>query len=121
LLRRFRQRDRATPVLFLTARDAVSDRVRGLDGGADDYLCKPFAFEELLARVRSLTRRHDQRQSLTLSHADVRVDLASHRAERGGRRLDLTAKEQALLVLFLRHAGEVLSRTRIYEQVWDER
>jgi two-component system copper resistance phosphate regulon response regulator CusR len=121
VLKRYRADGGAAPVLFLTARDAVSDRVRGLDGGADDYLCKPFAFEELLARVRSLTRRHDQRQSLVLSHADVRVDLASHRAERGGHRLDLTAKEQALLVLFLRHPGEVLSRTRIYEQVWDER
>jgi two-component system copper resistance phosphate regulon response regulator CusR len=121
VLRRYRQQNGDATVLFLTARDAISDRVRGLDGGADDYLCKPFAFEELLARVRSLTRRHDHRHNLTLSHADVRVDLASQRAERGGRRLDLTAKEQALLVLFLRHAGEVLSRTRIYEQVWDER
>src|SRR5206468_1051897 len=118
---RYRADGGAATVLFLTARDAVSDRVRGLDGGADDYLCKPFAFEELLARVRSLTRRHDQRQSLILSHADIRLDLAAHRAERAGHRLDLTAKEQALLVLFLRHPDEVLSRTRIYEQVWDER
>jgi two-component system copper resistance phosphate regulon response regulator CusR len=121
VLRRYRQEGGAATVLFLTARDAISDRVRGLDGGADDYLCKPFAYEELLARVRSLTRRHDGRQSLLLTSADVCVDLASQRAERGGRRLDLTAKEQALLVLFLRHSGEVLSRTRIYEQVWDER
>ena len=121
LLRRFRQEGRAAPVLFLTARDAVSDRVRGLDGGADDYLCKPFAFEELLARVRSLTRRYDKRQSLTLMYDDLSIDLATHRAERAGRRLDLTAKEQALLVLFLRHPGEVLTRTRIYEQVWEER
>jgi two-component system copper resistance phosphate regulon response regulator CusR len=121
VLRRYRQEGGSATVLFLTARDAISDRVRGLDGGADDYLCKPFAFEELLARVRSLTRRHDQRQTLLLSYADVSVDLASQRAERGGRRLDLTAKEQALLVLFLRHPGEVLSRTRIYEQVWEDR
>lgn len=121
LLRRFRQEGGAAPVLFLTARDAVSDRVKGLDCGADDYLCKPFAFEELLARVRSLTRRHDKRQSLVLIHDDLSVDLATQRAERAGRRLDLTAKEQALLVLFLRHPGEVLTRTRIYEQVWEDR
>ena len=120
LLRRFRQRDRATPVLFLTARDAVSDRVRGLDGGADDYLCKPFAFEELLARVRALARRRDAAGTVLASHG-VRLDLATQRAERDGRPLDLTAKEQALLLFFLRHPGEVLSRTRIYEQVWDDR
>ncbi|HBI41285.1 MAG TPA: DNA-binding response regulator [Planctomycetales bacterium] len=121
LLRRFRQEGGVTPVLFLTARDAVSDRVRGLDAGADDYLCKPFAFEQLLARVRSLTRRHDKRHSLVLIYDDLSVDLATQRAERAGRRLDLTAKEQALLVLFLRHPGEVLTRTRIYEQVWEDR
>src|SRR5947209_1090425 len=121
VLKRYRQKGGSATVLFLTARDAISDRVRGLDGGADDYLCKPFAFEELLARVRSLTRRHDQRTDTALSHAGVRIDLATHRAERDGHRLDLTAKEQALLVFFLRRPGEVLSRTRIYEHVWDER
>jgi two-component system copper resistance phosphate regulon response regulator CusR len=120
LLRRFRQRDRSTPVLFLTARDAVSDRVRGLDSGADDYLTKPFAFEELLARVRALVRRHDQAATVLASHG-VCLDLATQRAERDGRPLDLTAKEQTLLLFFLRHPGEVLSRTRIYEHVWDER
>jgi two-component system copper resistance phosphate regulon response regulator CusR len=120
LLRRFRQHNRQTPVLFLTARDAVSDRVRGLDSGADDYLCKPFAFEELLARLRSLLRRGERGQSLELTHEDVRLNLATQRAERAGRPLDLTAKEQALLLFFLRHPGEVLSRTRIYEHVWDE-
>jgi two-component system copper resistance phosphate regulon response regulator CusR len=120
LLRRFRQRDRSTPVLFLTARDAVSDRVRGLDSGADDYLCKPFSFEELLARVRALARRRDGAATVLASHG-VRLDLATQRAERDGRPLDLTAKEQALLLFFLRHPGEVLSRTRIYEHVWDER
>ena len=103
LLRRFRQAGRDTPVLFLTARDAVSDRVRGLDGGADDYLCKPFDFEELLARVRALARRQAKAGGTVLSQADVRVDLATQRAERAGQRLDLTAKEQALLVFFLRH------------------
>jgi two-component system, OmpR family, copper resistance phosphate regulon response regulator CusR len=121
LLERFRQGGGTTPVLFLTARDAVSDRVRGLDGGADDYLCKPFAFEELLARVRSLSRRPGGRASTVLSHADVTIDLATQQVQRAGRRLDLTAREYALLLLFLRHPGDVLSRTRIYEQVWDER
>jgi two-component system copper resistance phosphate regulon response regulator CusR len=121
LLRRFRQAGHRTPVLFLTARDAVSDRVAGLDAGADDYLCKPFAFEELLARVRALARRPGQAGDTLLTYGDVRLDLASQRVERAGHRLDLTAKEYALLVFFLRHPGEVLSRTRIYEHVWDER
>jgi two-component system copper resistance phosphate regulon response regulator CusR len=121
LLLRYRQAGGEAPVLFLTARDAVSDRVRGLDGGADDYLCKPFDYEELLARVRALTRRRDRPGGTTLAHAGVRLDLATQRVERAGRRLDLTAREQALLVFFLRHPGEVLSRTRIYEHVWDER
>ena len=121
LLRRFRQDDQITPVLFLTARDAVSDRVQGLDNGANDYLCKPFAFEELLARVRVLARRQGQTIAATLTYQDVRIDLATHRTERAGQRLDLTAKEQSLLVFMVRHPGEVLTRTRIYEQVWDER
>jgi two-component system, OmpR family, copper resistance phosphate regulon response regulator CusR len=121
LLRRFRLQNQETPVLFLTARDAVSDRVRGLNAGADDYLCKPFAFEELLARIRALDRRHQRHAGTALSHLDVAVDLASHRAQRAGRHLELTAKEEALLIFFLRHPGEVLSRTRIYEHVWDER
>jgi two-component system, OmpR family, copper resistance phosphate regulon response regulator CusR len=121
LLKRFRQEGHATPVLFLTARDAVSDRVRGLDAGADDYLCKPFAFEELLARVRALARRPGRDMGTELQVADVTIDLASHRVRRAGHRLDLTAKEHALLTFFLRHPGEVLSRTRIYEGVWDER
>ncbi len=121
LLRRFRQAGRTTPVLFLTARDSIPDRVRGLDGGADDYLCKPFAFVELLARVRVLLRRHDRETNNVLTFRDVRFDLATQRAERAGKRLELTAKEQALLVLFLRFPGQVLTRSRIYEQVWDER
>ncbi len=121
LLQRFRQIGRQTPVLFLTARDAVSDRVRGLDAGADDYLAKPFAFEELLARIRALVRRRDSAEHITISYRDVRVDLATQRAERAGHALPLTAKEHALLVFFLRHPGQILSRTRIYEHVWDER
>ena len=87
LLQRFRQIGRHTPVLFLTARDAVSDRVRGLDAGADDYLAKPFAFEELLARVRALVRRRDLAENMTLAYRDVRVDLATQRAERSGHTL----------------------------------
>ncbi len=121
LLTRYRQMGAATPVLMLTARDAVSDRVAGLDAGADDYLCKPFAFDELLARVRALTRRAANVSGTILTYADVRVDLATHRAERASQRLDLTAKEHALLVFFLRHPDQVLTRTRIYESVWDER
>ncbi len=119
LLRRFRAANATTPVIFLTARDAVSDRVRGLDAGAQDYLCKPFAFEELMARVRSLTRRLD-RPVAALSYGDVTLDYESQRATRAGKRLDLTAKEFALLALFLRHPDAALSRARIYEQVWDE-
>jgi two-component system, OmpR family, copper resistance phosphate regulon response regulator CusR len=120
LLRRLRNGGKTTPVLMLTARDAVSDRVRGLDSGADDYLCKPFAFEELLARVRALARRPVASASIVLSHADLRLDLATHRVERADRKIDLTAKEESLLAFFLRHIGEVVSRTRIYESVWDE-
>jgi len=121
LLQRFRAGGGTAPVLFLTARDAVAERVRGLDAGADDYLCKPFSFEELLARVRALARRREPSAATTLVFGDVQVDLMTHRAERSGHRLDLTAKEYALLVFFLRHPEEVLSQTRIYEQVWDER
>jgi two-component system copper resistance phosphate regulon response regulator CusR len=121
LLKQLRRTDALTPVIMLTAKDAVADRVRGLDGGANDYLCKPFAFEELLARLRAATRRPDRAAGTVLGQGDVRVDLATQRVERAGHRLDLTAREYALLVYFLRHGGEVLSRTRIYEAVWDER
>jgi two-component system copper resistance phosphate regulon response regulator CusR len=120
VLRRYRQAGGAAPVLFLTARDAVADRVRGLDGGADDYLSKPFAFDELLARIRALLRRRDRVPVLTIAQGDVSIDLATHRARRAGQILDLTAKELALLTFFLRHPSQVLSRTRIYDHVWDE-
>ena len=113
LLRLFRERDRQTPVLFLTARDQVQNRVLGLDSGADDYLCKPFDFDELMDRIRVLIRRRDGSAASLLSHGDVVVDVVAQRAERGGKPLDLTAKELALLVYFLRNPGQVLSRTRI--------
>lgn len=121
LLRAFRTRDRNTPILFLTARDQVRDRVLGLDTGADDYLCKPFDLEELLARVRALVRRRDGNAGTVLGYGDTTVDLATQRVERAGRPLDLTAKELALLLYFLRHPDRVLTRTRIYDHVWDER
>lgn len=110
----------ATPVLFLTARDAVEDRVRGLEGGADDYLVKPFAFTELLARVRSLLRRgNGAPQEHLLQAADLSLDLLRRRAERAGQRIELTAKEFALLELLLRRQGEVLPKSLIASQVWD--
>jgi two-component system, OmpR family, copper resistance phosphate regulon response regulator CusR len=108
-----------TPVLFLTARDAVPDRVKGLELGADDYLVKPFAFSELLARMRTILRRSPVRRGDTLRYGDLELDPLSHKAVRAGRRLDLTPKEFLLLALLVRRAGEVLSRTLIAEQVWD--
>lgn len=107
-----------TPVLFLTARDSVPDRVKGLDLGADDYLVKPFAFSELLARIRTILRRGPARRSDSLRFADLELDPLTHRAVRGGKHLDLTPKEFLLLALLVRRAGEVLSRTLIAEQIW---
>lgn len=119
VLAEMRRAGRTTPVLFLTARDAVDDRVRGLELGADDYLVKPFAFAEFLARVRSLLRRGPVRQPESLQVADLEIDLVRLKATRAGRHLDLTPKEFLLLSLLARRAGEVLSRTLIAEQVWD--
>jgi two-component system copper resistance phosphate regulon response regulator CusR len=108
-----------TPVLYLTARDAVQDRVKGLELGADDYLVKPFAFSELLARIRNILRRSLHRQPDVIQVADLEIDFIRHRASRAGQRLDLTPKEFALLSLLARRQGEVLTRTLIAEQVWD--
>jgi two-component system copper resistance phosphate regulon response regulator CusR len=119
VLTQLRQAGRTTQVLFLTARDAIDERVRGFELGADDYLVKPFAFSELLARVRSRLRRTSSRPQDVLRMADLEIDLLRHRAVRAGQRLDLTPKEFLLLSLLTRRAGEVLSRTVIAEAVWD--
>lgn len=119
VLSELRQWGVTTPVLFLTARDAVDDRVKGLELGADDYLVKPFAFSELLARARTVLRRGPARQASVIAVADLELDLLRHRATRAGTPLDLTPKEFLLLSLLMRRAGDVLSRTVIAEQVWD--
>jgi two-component system, OmpR family, copper resistance phosphate regulon response regulator CusR len=120
ILQSLRQADKRTPVLFLTARDSVEDRVRGLESGADDYLVKPFAFSELLARVRTLLRRGSAPLSVErLDIADLVLDLPRRRATRAGQKLNLTQKEFALLELLVRRHGEVLPRSLIASQVWD--
>jgi len=119
ILRDLRAAGNATPVLFLTARDAVADRVKGLELGADDYLVKPFAFSELLARVHSVLRRGIARQPEIIEVADLEIDVPRHRVKRGGKRIELSPREFCLLSLFARRAGEVLSRTLIAEQIWD--
>jgi two-component system copper resistance phosphate regulon response regulator CusR len=119
VLARVREAGRKALVLMLTAQDAVYHRVQGFELGADDYMIKPFAFSELLARVRSLLRRATHRVPETLRKADLEIDLLRHRATRAGQKLDLTAKEFLLLTLLARRAGEVLSRTLIAEMVWD--
>jgi two-component system OmpR family response regulator len=117
--RRLRHDGVWTPVLMLTARDGVDDRVGGLDAGADDYLTKPFAFEELLARLRALTRRAPVERPPVLEVGDLRLDPAAHRAWRADRELDLSAKEFALLELFIRRPGITLSRTQLLDGAWD--
>jgi two-component system copper resistance phosphate regulon response regulator CusR len=119
LVASLRQAGRETPVIFLTARDLVEDRVRGLNLGADDYLVKPFAFSELLARIRSVMRRGPTRHPDQFRIGDLEIDFPRQRVVRSGQRLELTAKEFALLSLLARRAGEPLSRTLIAEQVWD--
>jgi two-component system OmpR family response regulator len=108
-----------TPILMLTARDAVEDRIVGLDAGADDYLMKPFSFEELLARLRALTRRVPSERPVVLEVGDLRLDPAAHRAWRGDSELDLSAKEFGLLELFMRNAGAVLTRDQLLGGAWD--
>jgi two-component system, OmpR family, copper resistance phosphate regulon response regulator CusR len=120
LCRELRARGVSTPILMLTARDAVDDRVTGLDVGADDYLTKPFAFRELLARVRALARRPREMEPETVEIADLKVDLARRRVSRGGRDIELTAKEFALLACFVEHRGQVIDRPLITAHVWDD-
>jgi DNA-binding response OmpR family regulator len=120
LCRSLRERGVGTPVLMLTARDAVDDRVRGLDAGADDYLTKPFAFRELVARLRALARRRPIPLPEIVTIADLEVDLRAHRVHRGGRTIELTAKEFALLEFLVRHRDQVVDRAAITAHVWDE-
>jgi two-component system OmpR family response regulator len=117
--RRLRRANRWAPLLMLTARDDVSDRVRGLDAGADDYLTKPFAFEELFARVRSLVRRGPHERSPVLEVGDLALDPAEHTVRRGDKAVELTPKEFALLQYFMQHPREALTRPQLLEHVWD--
>lgn len=119
LIKEFRSRKGTAPALMLTAKSATEDKVAGLDSGADDYLTKPFAFAELLARVRSLLRRSSKEKSTMISLADLELDTVTHKARRAGRTIELTAKEYALLEYFLRNKERVLSRTIIAEHIWD--
>jgi two-component system, OmpR family, response regulator MprA len=116
--RRLRSRGLATPILMLTARDAVPDRVAGLEAGADDYLIKPFATEELVARLKALTRRHGEQE--LLSYADLVLDVRARAARRGKRALELTGREADLLELLLREAGRTVTRDRALEEIWDD-
>ncbi|MEI6208094.1 MAG: heavy metal response regulator transcription factor [Desulfuromonadales bacterium] len=116
-----RRRGKETPVIMLTALDATPERVRGLELGADDYLVKPFAFSELLARINTILRRGPTLKQDILRVSDLEIDLPGHRALRGGKRLDLTPKEFALLSLLMQRTGEVMSRVRIAERIWDIR
>ncbi|HYL97674.1 MAG TPA: response regulator transcription factor, partial [Blastocatellia bacterium] len=115
-----REQNVAAPIMMLTARDAIDDRVRGLDCGADDYLTKPFDFKELLARMRALLRRSKEVRPDSIEVADLRLNTTDHSAVRAGRRIRLTAKEYALLEFFMLRAGRLLSREAIAEHVWDE-
>ncbi len=120
LSRRLRKQGVTTPIIMLTAKDAVDDRVAGLEAGADDYLTKPFAFRELLARIRAVVRRPPALAPEVVKVADLEVDLARHTVRRGRREIRLTAKEFSLLEFFVRHAGQVVDRAAITAHVWDE-
>jgi two-component system, OmpR family, response regulator len=117
--RELRTKGRWAPVLMLTARDGIEDRIRGLDAGADDYLVKPFSFGELLARLRALVRRGAAERPTSLRTEDVVLDPAAHTVTRGGEAIELSSREFALLEFLMRHSGEVVSRSRILEHVWD--
>lgn len=119
VLRRLRLRKPNLPVLMLTARDEVSNKVNALNAGADDYLTKPFDFDELLARVRVLLRRTNQPETSKLENGDLKVDLLSRRVERNGKRIELSSREFTLLEYFMRHPRQVLSRQQILSAVWD--
>ena len=119
IVKELREKRLSVPVLMLTAKSAVEDRVEGLDSGADDYLTKPFAFSEFLARVRSLLRRGASEKSTTLKVADLQLDTVTHKAKRGEKIIDLTAKEYALLEYFMRNSNRVLTRTIIAEHIWN--
>jgi len=119
LCRTLRKEGNQTPIVMLTAKDTVKDKVKGLDSGADDYLPKPFAFEELLARVRVLLRKKDSRVQTQLKVGDLSLDLLTHKVTRGDREIDLTVKEYALLEYLMRNAGNIVTRTMISEHVWD--
>ncbi|HVM96753.1 MAG TPA: response regulator transcription factor [Candidatus Acidoferrales bacterium] len=120
LLQRMREAGMPTPVLILSARGTVDDRVAGLDVGADDYLAKPFSFTELLARLRALLRRGHGQSTVQLQVGDLRLDVLKRQAERGGRPIDLTAREFSVLELLMRHAGEVVTRTMLADHVWGD-
>ena len=119
LCRRVREKDVSTPLIMLTAKDRVEDKVTGLDSGADDYLTKPFAFEELLARIRALLRKKDSRAAAQLQIADLELDLLTHKVTRQDKEISLTSKEFALLEYLMRNKGRVVTRTMISEHVWD--
>lgn len=119
LCRELRREDNLTPIIMLTAKDMIKDKVAGLDAGADDYLTKPFAFEEFLARVRALLRKRDVPRSTKLQVGDLTLDLLTHNVTRSGREIELTTKEYSLLEYLMRNAGTVVTRTMISEHVWD--
>jgi DNA-binding response OmpR family regulator len=119
LLREWRSLGFNEPVLILSARDAVEDRIKGLNLGADDYLAKPFSFEELLARIRSLLRRHGGKKATVFEHSGIKMDLLARTVTQNNQKIDLTAKEFSLLELFMQNPGRVLTRTMISEKIWD--
>ena len=121
VLKALRTQGLSTPILMLTAKDTLEDKVRGLDSGADDYITKPFAFAELLARIRALLRRGKPTNETSLTAADLMLDPATHKVQRAGKQIELTSKEYALLEYFLRNKGQVLTRTLINEHVWGYR